>query len=125
MISAWDVYLVMQLDSIRAALFVICGLGVTSALFVAGPMAGIADWDEKKSMRRKSTRALIACVVGLLFGAVIPSSKTAAAMILVPKLTSPEVVQPLSKEAGELYGLAKEALRNLAEDRPADKHERE
>lgn len=55
----------------------------------------------------------------LIIGTLLPSSRTAAAMIVVPALTSKEVVEPVAGEAKELYDLAKEALKNLA--KPKDK----
>ena len=47
----------------------------------------------------------------LSIGILTPSSKTAAAMIVLPALTSEEVVGTVKSEAKEPYEMAKEALK--------------
>lgn len=50
----------------------------------------------------------------------MPGTKTIAAMVVLPKITSPQALDAMGNEAKELYGLAKDALRNLAgDDKPA------
>lgn len=110
MISAFEVYLVMQLDTIAAGALVaclICGVGGLALLFF-----GIEEgerWAKVSGFFVFSFAAL--CGLTATF---LPSSKTAAAMIIVPALTSEEVVEPVAAEAKELYQLAKEALREVA-----------
>lgn len=63
----------------------------------------------------------IAVVAGVLLtvNAFLPSTKTAAAMIVIPAVANNEAIQ---REAGELYGIAKDALRELAKpDKPEPK----
>lgn len=128
MVSPFEVYLVMQLDSINALFGWLAG---ASALLAGGWLFAVAmttDFDFQASKEEKkvrldaakkfSFRALLFGVVCLVAAAFLPSTKTAAAMILLPALTSKEVTEPLSREAGELYGLAKAALRNVAEREP-------
>lgn len=108
MISSFDVYLVMQLDSIRNALFGACFLGF---------MVIVWQWIEQNYSGMKWSVTVV-----LLIGAIhalMPSSKTAAAMILVPAMTSEQVTAPLTAEAKELYALAKQALVNVAQ-KPAE-----
>jgi hypothetical protein len=117
MISAFDVYLVMQLDRISSG---VGAIAIISSVFVAGSLVGWfinADIDEDMSAaaKRLCLRFSLVAAPLVIVWALIPSSKTAAAMILVPALTSEEVVEPVAAEARELYGLAKDALRGLAE----------
>ena len=121
-ISAWDVYWVMQLDSISV---LISGLLAVSAVVCAGLFlvqavhAGEDCWSwnegsiqERKEFRRTirghGARALVAAMFFALASALTPSSKTVAAMLILPAIANNETIQ---REAGDLYGLAKEALR--------------
>ena len=108
MISAFEVYLVMQLDSIRTMLLV---SGVIGTAFCFSAFVTVFEFED--------TPRWLKFIFGLciLFGfasGLLPSSKTAAAMILVPALASEEVVEPVAAEARELYQLAKQALREVA-----------
>lgn len=52
----------------------------------------------------------------------MPGTKTIAAMVVLPKLTSPQALDAMGSEAKELYDLAKGALKNLVGDeKPATK----
>jgi hypothetical protein len=121
MISAWDVYWVMQLDTIGTSMVAAAILIAVASVFVAVASDGDAVWDDDKKIIYRPW--LVVWTLGALLLAArvfLPSSQTAAAMFLVPKLTSPEVLEPVGAEARELYALAKKAIRNLAEDAPKD-----
>ena len=131
MITAWDIYWVMQLDSIAVAVALL-GLGFGAVTVVAGvlgfmdrDLAGIyedSSYDEGRERYRRyvasgaaklrmARRAAMFCVPILLVATFIPSTKTAAMMLVIPAVANNETVQ---REAGELYGIAKDALRELA-----------
>ncbi len=116
MVSAFEVYLVMQLDDIRcAALFFGLAIGVIGVTLTAHSL----DYREKIGFAGPAT--LVFAFVLLAADAFTPSSKTAAAMILVPALTDKQVTEPLTAEAKELYALAKQALTNVAQaDKPEE-----
>ena len=137
MVSAWDVYWVMQADTIGSvafALSIFLGLAAVALTVVSAmqfDMSKIWDEDHKKHKEYVSlgTRARgLARTLALWFLPVMtvttlmPSSKTMAAMILVPAITSEHVVAPVTAEAKELYALAKQALREIAKN---DKPEKE
>jgi hypothetical protein len=105
MISAWDIYWVMQLDTIRSA------LGVASVFaLVATAMSALAIAIEGASPRyAKFFGAALAPLA--IAAALVPSSKTAAAMVVLPAIANNQTIQ---REAGDLYGIAKDALRNLS-----------
>lgn len=109
MISAWNVYWVMQLDSIIRLLVCLAAVSGTLAFVCLFPL--VESFGDEAKVWAKSIKTFCFCAVSFAcIATFIPSSKTAAAIIILPKLTAPEVVAPVSKEAGELYGLAKQAL---------------
>lgn len=114
--SAWNVYWVMQLDSI----------GVGLLMFgVASVFVGLAFFSYVASVHDRVS----ACgVMSVLFAFVLwtvcmflPSSRTAAAMIVLPAITSAEVRSAVAPEAKELYELAKDALRSVGKPAPEKK----
>lgn len=121
MVSPFDVYLVMQLD--RVVVFLGLGCAVSAVVLFIAVMSHSMDVDiysgeRSAAARVKRDAALRKWWIPAAFAAafaLMPSSKTAAAMILVPALTSDAVVVPVTEEARELYGLAKDALRSVAE----------
>lgn len=101
MITAFDVYLVMQLDTIRAFFtllsIVIFAIGVFNA-------QGLLD----------EPRVVVTPVFGVflaVLSAILPSSKTMAAMIIFPAISSIESTGAVAPEVKEVWELAKEALR--------------
>jgi len=132
MITPFEVYLVMQLDSVSCALGV---LGVGGLVFAAiltlfnglsqhnaNSFPSLCNMDERKAAwaQRAATRkkVLLFAIPVFLINSLIPSSKTAAAMIILPALTSKEVTEPLAAEGKELYALAKQALRDAVDAAP-------
>src|SRR5690606_37769141 len=122
---AWDIYWVMQLDSIGVLLFLIALVSgiATLVLLVWAAMHAEEDrysWNEGKTEERIAFRVQLlrwakqaggVSAVMIIAASVVPSTKTAAAMIVLPAVANSETVQ---REAGELYGIAKDALRELA-----------
>ena len=110
MISAWQIYLVMQLDNITSAATIIGTIvgGTGAATILLGYMV------EEISLVKASKKMLWVSLPLISLATLLPNSRTAAAMIVVPALTSKEVVEPVAGEAKELYDLAKEALKNMA-----------
>lgn len=110
MLSAWDVYWVMQLDSINAGAAIIGVFGTAFGAIGTGVFTvAVADGEEwAPPVLRLARRVLgvgVLCAIAAVF---LPSTKTAAAMIVVPAIANNQTLQ---REAGELYTLAKDALR--------------
>ena len=126
--SPFLVYLLFQINSIIASLM-IAGSILLIALMPLGYAAfRTADysWDDKEAIKlhnvaaRKWMRRCIAMAAVLLTAcALLPSTKTIAAMIVLPKITSPQALDAMGKESRDIYELAKKALANLADDKPA------
>ena len=106
--SALDIYLVMQADEFKTV------VGIFGTVFCAlgGILTAMAHVEDLERKLKVSFGVMLA--TGFLFAAVstlTPSTKTLAAMIVLPDIiNSPE----LKSEAHELYSLAKEALRGAA-----------
>ena len=116
MISPFEVYLVMQLDTIRPAAGVFGFAATGAGLFVV-----IFGFTEDETWGKWLGSLLLASgLLSFLLATFLPSTKTAAAMLILPAITADEVVKPLGNEAKELYDLAKDALRK-AVDAPAPK----
>ena len=122
MISAFEVYLVMQLDSVShffAGIVAIFLFATVASLFVFGGNSGSYQTEKEECTARQALnlakRFFATAMIALAINSFIPSSTTAAAMILLPKIASEKSMQIVGKEAGELYGLAKKALEKLGD----------
>lgn len=117
MISAWDIYWVMQLDSIGTILFMFAVLGIIGGglLQITRLVAASDENDAGAATFVRLTRAtpyfLMAAIAAAIANGFLPSTKTAAMMVVVPRIANNEAIQ---REAGDLYGIAKDALRELA-----------
>lgn len=107
MITAWQVYWVMQLDTIRLFILLVFG-GLVFGIVTIAPV-----WIDKKDWHVAVKRTAIGSLLMLFLLTFIPSSKTVATMIVLPAITSDAVIDTVTPEAKELYGLAKDALKNL------------
>lgn len=126
-ISAWDVYWVLQLDSIGGLLVaatILSGIATCVTLFIGALMTDRdfchseqqdAQW---LKVKRLSLQFFIATCVFAPCATLIPSTKTAAAMIVLPALVNNTSVQ---HEAGDLYKLAKEALAHAVQPTKSNK----
>lgn len=118
MITAWDIYWVMQLDTIGmvASLLALAGIPISAFAWAA--------WADENVDAPIAFPLVVTplAILALLVATFIPSTKTAAAMIVLPAVANNETIQ---QEAGELYGIAKDALRELARPKPAPKPAKE
>lgn len=122
--TAFEVYLVMQADEFKSYLtcvgallfFTMVGMFVVGVALRTDGDPEPEDWGVKSGLK-----CLYMLFTMLLFISMIPDSKTLAAMYVVPAITSKEFVEPIGEEAKAVYGLAKKALKNLAEDKDEDR----
>lgn len=103
-ISPWTIYWVLQLDNIGNASEMVAFLGLFALPFLWGFVLS-----ELKSLAAfvfavGVTVVWLAVATAAIF---LPSTKTAAAMFVIPAIANNETIQ---REAGDLYGLAKQAL---------------
>lgn len=129
--DAWTIYWILQLDSINCfAIF--AGTGASLACVVAvfariGSLSLAEIWQDMPDSREYKRYmaaangdmklikpAALVAVVMLGIATFLPSSKTAAAMVVLPAIVNNETIR---KESGELYDLAKQALREAVTDK--------
>lgn len=106
--NALQIYLVMQLDSLSAGLIIIGLLCICWALVTAAHADGSLFGDEEKAGYRRARRRLYTGLITIAIVIFIPSTKTMAAMLILPQIANSETIRA---EAIELYQLAKDALR--------------
>jgi len=109
----------MQADSIKE-LFVLGGFFLCFVFFSVAAFV----WAEVDEVPKKMFSFVFAGVGFLVVGSLIPSSKTLAAMIVLPAITSEEVVSIIKPEAKELYELTKDALRSMATEKSIEETEK-
>lgn len=121
-LSPWTVYWIMQLDSIVVTLIGLSILGV--GVGIVGWLIYSVAWAEqfeRKGPYKPPRFLVLFASLGLILATVtafIPSTKSMATIIVLPAIVNNEHVQ---FEAGEIYALAKDALRELAGEKgPSD-----
>lgn len=130
--SPFLVYLLMMADDIKVIFgFLAITLGTSTAVcFVARAISSSmvyesdireqsSDWRLWQTWVAFTKRLPWLFGVSLILFTFTPSTKTIAAMIILPKITSPQAIDTVSKESRDIYDLAKKALANLAADKPA------
>lgn len=117
-ITPFDVYLVMQLDSINSACSIIFGVLVvaTAVCLITGLVdRSFSSCKQDNDYVRGNVKLRIGAKVGavtlvfLLLAAFIPSTKTAASMFLLPAIANNKEVQQLPEDLLKMVrGLVKE-----------------
>jgi hypothetical protein len=117
--SGFEMYLIMKLDVLRDVfirpgffLIMVCCI-VTFILCMEGFVQ-----ENKTALKwlKRMPLAYIATAVTIVIGMLIPSTKEMAVIIVAPKIVNSEFVQEdLPEEAKELYGLAKQYLKEQVE----------
>jgi uncharacterized membrane protein YdcZ (DUF606 family) len=108
-ISPFEIYLVLQLDSIISAMMTAAIIGSVGVGFHA-LFVGVNNADGFSAKLTPTPRwAFVAVAVAFLVATFAPSSKTAAAMIILPPIVN-EGLPAIGDEARELYELARDAL---------------
>ena len=110
MITPFQIYLIGQLDNWQAALCTLSTTLIVLVLMTYGALILIVDWrpychdphEKLPAWRRWRTVTMVAGVLMLACGLLLPNSKTAAAMWLLPKIANNPEIQ---KDAGDLYQL--------------------
>lgn len=121
MITPFQIYLIMQLDSLNGvAIFLSILSGVACLVGCIMYIVNIdlaPKYDDNKAYYETGHKLMRVArwpfVIALAAATLLPSSKTMAAMIILPAIVNNEKVQ---QEAGELYKIAKEGLRELVTD---------
>lgn len=114
-ITPFEIYLIMQADSLRSVLAVIvtiAGGGLCIGAVLAPMFWDILGDQFLKPMKRLVKIGLTVFALSAFGNAMIPSSKSLATMYLVPEVMNNEAI---STEAKEIYNLMKDGLKGLVE----------
>ena len=121
--SAWTVYWLFKLDSINFVLIlfaIFTGIGTLFlTLFKIG--AEVNDDDEVKKACKLAKPIPIIFAVCLLLSTLLPDTKTMAAIIVLPKIASAENLETVGKDAGDIYTLAMQRLKDALGESPKSK----
>lgn len=123
--NVWTIYWILQLDSINAFMVAIMFVFLLATGFAlmfgllessAGKVAPEMDVSKREAARGAallavSKKTAIPAILASIMVAFLPSTKTVAAMVVLPAIANNETIR---KESGELYQLAKQALREAA-----------
>jgi len=111
--SAWTVYWLFKLDDIQCV-FLVASI-IIGISFIISCLNYAANYEyqhyRKKNMRivRHIGYTLLICATICTF---IPSTKTMAAIIVLPRIASAENLDVVSKDAGDIYNLAMARLKD-------------
>ena len=128
MISGWELYVVLKLDSFHAFFQIIGGIGLIPS--IGGLIiATIASFDNDEMCKVLANKAVplfrkTSIVSGLFLAAslFLPTTKQAAAVLIIPKIATNENMEEFSDEAKNLYSLAKEYfLENIKHQQQTNK----
>lgn len=121
-ITPWTMYWLVKLDSLNGFFFTVAWMAVTAASI--GIAVTAYEWDMHENtcptVRRWVKRLAFLSLFSGFASAVLPTTKQMAAIVVIPAITNSELVsETVPREAGELYTLAKEWLRNKSEAKEA------
>jgi hypothetical protein len=108
----------MQADDIRTLFFTIGIITLIILLFFAFVRMmnyGELENDEKNVFNKFMKGLSISTLLGFSAYIFMPSTNTIAAMVVLPKITSPEAVNTIKTSAHEIYDAALQALKTLSE----------
>jgi hypothetical protein len=110
----WTIYFVMQADTIHGALWAVFSIAALLVLSLSLCIAFTTSLREFDEERKGCIRLLKrwGWLMPILFtlAALMPSTKTLATALIIPAIVNNETLQ---KEAGELYGVAKDAIKGV------------
>lgn len=113
--TAWELFWVLKLDDIGFALGIIAVISGILSMFLLIPLFAETDDELRSRVRRLLKVSVPTFILSFCAVTLLPSTKQAAALYVVPTLTCPENMDKMSVEAKELYGIVKEGLKQWAE----------
>lgn len=120
--NAFQVYCWLQLD--RLLILMASALGFSALFLILNMIHQYADCggQDKQAIRRNNILGVVWCVV-LFLTCLIPSSKTIAAMWILPMVASNQNVEMLSEDGRKIYRMAIERVEDLlkVEEKTEDK----
>lgn len=106
-INPWFLYLWTRLDALNFIFGFGGGMLLLAHLFYI-PVWGECAVETEPTVIKWFKRTLSASIIMILLFVAIPTKKDAAVIYIIPKIVNNETIQ---QEAGELYKIAKDALK--------------
>ncbi len=107
LISAWDIYWITRLDAIKDLCFIITLFGGSLGLI----SLALVIFENPPALLRKVTKTMLTlAAVGAVGMCILPSTRVAAAMVVLPAIVNSQAVQKLP---AELTSLATDWLHDL------------
>ena len=120
--SAWTVYWLFQLDSIGCTLSIFAWIALISWCSITIFKWFQEDVDEYKKVSKVAKSIGWPMVFLCVLSTIIPSTKTMAAIIVLPRIASAENLDTVASDAGDIYKLAMSRLKDaLGENTVAPK----
>lgn len=116
-ITAFDIYLVMQINSVRGLVGIVCFLAAILSAIILLCLSFDDMNNAELRLHSSCKKVFTVCLPLLVLSAFCPSGKTIAAMKVIPAIINNESVHG---EAKELYDLAKQGLKELVTDKKED-----
>lgn len=125
--SAWQVYWLLKLDDIQS-LFWVIGLIALAVCFIVALVWGInydnSNWgggDKTQPIKNKRTRDILIFFGPISFGFMLlgtltPSTKTMAAIYVLPHIIKGDTLDTIGNDAGDIYKLGVNRLKELLEE---------
>jgi H+/Cl- antiporter ClcA len=122
MITGWEIYYILKLDSLVGfcVVFSIC-FGLFAFLSACAWIANSNEqrYETAEKCKKRFFKATIVFFVALFIALVIPTTKEIAIIKVIPAIANSEAVDTLKGDAKDLYNLgmsaAKEQLKKFAE----------
>ena len=120
--NPWTVYWLFKLDDIQAFLLLPMALSIANIVW---SVMSSDDWNNSnekndENRRRKMKMPLLYLGIFCVFlSVIIPSTKTIAAIIVLPRIASAENLNTLSRDAGDIYTLAMSKLKDVIGEQAA------
>ena len=123
MISEWEMYWILRLDGLYGT-FVVLALVSAIIFCIAGGVCMASDIEDEDYARffRVIKCSLISCIVCLIPAVFLPTTKEMAMIKVVPMIANSEIVREMPADAGVLYRMGVEAIKEkLTEKKDAGK----
>lgn len=110
--SAWTVYWLFQLDSLNCFFSILAWLALAGIIIFIILCGIVKSTGDKPVATLYSLKLMVPIfVVSGLISTFIPTTKTMAAIIVLPRIVSAENLDTVSNDAGDIYKLAMSRLK--------------
>ena len=119
-ISAWELYLWTRLDGLNIIfklLAIMSVIGVIIYLWASLPIYECDGGEATKKWLRHWWKIVVPAVLFVMIFVLLPTKKDMAMIYVIPKIMNNEHIR---QEAGEIYTIAKEAMKEYLPQKDAD-----